>query len=166
MKKLLFLFVPFFILSCASTQPQIRKYALTSDTDMYFLPASTWTGNAISLIIDFNFKTNANIETICNININQEGKLPSGLSSILFNADSVDYPLHAIKVLSVDSRSNTVRITSNLSHDDFLAIMKSKNIFLQTVINETKYECTPTDEFLTLQSEFQNSYLTIGNILK
>jgi hypothetical protein len=133
---------------------------------MYFLPASTWIGNNIKLEIDFNFKNNANIETICNISIRQKGKLLNGLSSILFHADSADYPLNTIKILSVDSRSNMVRITSTLSHDDFLKVMKSKDAFLQIIIDGIKYECIPTDEFLTLRSEFQNNYFIIANMLK
>jgi hypothetical protein len=133
---------------------------------MYFLPASTWTGNNIRLDIDFNFKSNANTETICNISIRQKGKLPNGLSSILFYADSTVYPLNAIKILSVDSRSNMVRITSSLSHDNFLRMMQSKNILLQITIDEIRYECIPTDEFLILQSEFQNNYFTITNMLR
>jgi hypothetical protein len=133
---------------------------------MYFLPASTWTGNNIKLDIDFNFKSNANIETICNISISQKGKLLNGLSSILFHADSIDYPLNAIKILSVDSRANMVRVTSGLSHDDFLKVMISKNIFLQIIVDGIEYECIPTDEFLTLRNEFQNNYFTIANMLK
>jgi hypothetical protein len=133
---------------------------------MYFLPASTWTGDNIRLDIDFNFKSNATIETICNMSIKQKGKLPNGLSAILFHADSIDYPLNAIQILSVDSRSNMARISSGLSHDNFLEMMKSKNIFLQIIIDGIKYECVPSEEFLILQNEFQNNYLALANILQ
>jgi hypothetical protein len=133
---------------------------------MYFLPASTWIGNDIRLDVDFNFKSNANIETICNISIRQKGKLLNGLSSIVFYADSIDYPLNTIKILSVDSRSNMVRITSGLNHDNFLEMMKSRNIFLQIIVDGIKYECIPSEEFLILRNEFQNNYFTIANVLK
>jgi hypothetical protein len=165
MKKLLFILIPFSILSCV-TRPQIKQYNLSGDTNMYFFPASIWIGDDINAAVDFNFKNDADIETICNISIRQKEKLPSGISSILFNADSIDYSLNNLKILSVDNRSDTVRITSVLSHDNFLKIMRSKDVFLQIIIDGIKHECTPNKDFLILQNEFQNNYLTIENILK
>ncbi|MDR1904838.1 MAG: hypothetical protein LBQ88_21470, partial [Treponema sp.] len=138
MKKPLLILIPFSILSCV-TRPQIKQYNLSSDTNMYFFPASTWIGNTINAAIDFNFKNDAAIETICNISIRQKEKLPSGISSILFNADSIAYSLNNQKVLSVDTRSNMVRITSVLSHDNFLKILRSKNILLQIIIDGIKH---------------------------
>jgi hypothetical protein len=165
MKKLLSAFASFFMLSCV-TQPHIRQYNLSSGAAMYFLPASTWTGNDLQLDVDFNFKSDPQVETICNITIRQKGKLPHGLSSIVFNADSAAYPVTAIKILSVDSRSNAVRISSALSHDDFLKLMNSTNIFLHIIMNETTYKCLPTADFFSLQHEFQNNYFAIETILK
>jgi hypothetical protein len=128
---------------------------------MYFFPASTWLGNKIKAEIDFNFKDDMNIETICNISIKQKGKLAKGTFSILLNADSIDYYLKDIKILSVDSRSNTVRITSVLSYNNFIKIMESKNISLQIIIDDSKNECAPTRDFFRLQEEFQNNYLMV-----
>jgi hypothetical protein len=71
-----------------------------------------------------------------------------------------------MKTLSVDSRTNMVRITSKLSYDNFLEVMKSENIYLQISIDGLKYKCIPSKEFLILQSEFQNNYFEIANILK
>ncbi|AEF84660.1 EF-hand calcium-binding domain protein [Treponema primitia ZAS-2] len=53
-----------------------------------------------------------------------------------------------------------------MNYDDFLKIMKSKNIFLQIIIDDVKYECIPSGSFFMLQSEFQNNYFTIETILK
>lgn len=133
---------------------------------MYFLPASTWMGNDISIDIDFNFKSDAHIETICNINIRQKGKLPRGLSSVTLKADSIDYSLYDIKILSVDSRTNTVRITSKLSHDTFLQVMQSKDLSLNIIIEGVPYACIPSEAFLILQREFQNNYFEIEHILQ
>jgi hypothetical protein len=165
MKKLLFILIPFSILSCV-THPQIKQYNLSGNTNMYFFPASTWIGNNINAVIDFNFKNDATIETICNISIRQKDKLPSGISSIMVTADSIDYSLNNLRILSVDNRSDTVRITSVLNHDNFLKIMRSKDVFLQIIIEGIKHECIPNRDFLLLQNEFQNNYLTIENILK
>jgi hypothetical protein len=133
---------------------------------MYFLPASTWTGNDLKMDIDFNFKNDVDIETICNISIRQKGKLPRGLSSIMLNADSSNYFLYDMRTLSVDSRINMVRITSKMSYNSFLKIMKSKNVYLQIIIDGIKYECIPSREFLQIQAEFQDNYFEIENILK
>jgi hypothetical protein len=133
---------------------------------MYFLPASTWIGNKIKAEIDFNFKDNTNIETLCNISIKQREGLAQGISSMSLTADSIDYPLNNIKILSIDSRLNTVRITSALSHDDFLKVMGSKNISLQIIIDGLRNECIPTRDFFILQDEFQNNYLMVKNILR
>jgi hypothetical protein len=165
MKKILFFLAPVVIFSCL-TEPQIRQYNINSDTTMYFLPASAWNGNNIQADIDFNFKNNINIKTICNISIRREKELPSGLSNLLLNADSIDYYLYDIKILLVDSRTNMVRITATLSHADFLKIMKSKNIYFEIIIDEVKYKCTPSRRFLILQNEFQNNYFIINNILR
>jgi hypothetical protein len=133
---------------------------------MYFLPASTWTGNDLEVDIDFNFKNDVDIETICNISVRQKGKLPRGLSFIMLNADSIDYSLYDMRTLSVDSRTSMVRITSKMSCNNFLKMMKSKNIYLQIIIDGIKYECIPSREFLQMQAEFQNNYFEIENILK
>jgi flagellar biosynthesis regulator FlaF len=133
---------------------------------MYFFPASTWIGNKIKVEIDFNFKDDMNIETICNISIKQKGKLAKGISLISLNADSIDYPMNDIKILSINSRLNTVRITSVLSYDNFLNIIRSNNISLQIIIDGLMNECIPAKDFFTLQEEFQNSYLMIDDILK
>jgi hypothetical protein len=74
--------------------------------------------------------------------------------------------LYDIKILSVDSRTNRVRITATLSHGDFLKIMQSKNIYFEIIIDEVTYKCTPSRRFLILQKEFQNNYFAITNILK
>jgi hypothetical protein len=133
---------------------------------MYFFPASTWIGGKIKTEIDFNFKDDANIDTICNVSIIQKGKLAQGISSILLRADDIDYSLNNIKIISIDSRSNMARITSVLSHDNFLKIMRSKNVSLQITIEGLKNECMPTGDFFILQEEFQNNYLMIETILK
>jgi hypothetical protein len=132
---------------------------------MYFFPASKWIGNKTNIEIDFNFKDDMSIETICNISIKQKGKLAKGISSILLNADSIDYYLNDLKILSIDSRLNIVRITSVLSYDNFIKIMRSKNISLQIIIDGLKNECIPTGDFFRLQEEFQNNYLVHENIL-
>jgi hypothetical protein len=132
---------------------------------MYFLPASTWAGNDFKIDIDFNFKNDAAIETICNISIRQKGKLPKGISSIILNANSIDYFLHDMETLSIDSKINMARITSRLSYDNFLNIMKAENVYLQIIIDGLRYKCIPSREFLMLQSEFQNSYFEIANIV-
>ena len=165
MNKVLILIIQFFVFSCV-TQSYIKQYNLNNDTSMYFFPASTWIGSEMKIEIDFNFKDDANIETICNISIRQKGKLVKGISSILFNADSIGYSLNNIKILSINSRSNIVRITSVLSHDDFLKIMSSKNTSLQIIIDGIKNEYIPTRNFFILQEEFQNNYFIIESILK
>ena len=164
MKKTLILLMSLFVLSCV-THKNIKQYNFADNTIMYFLPASTWLGDNLKANIDFNFKNNIETETICNISIIRKGKLPSGISSILFNADSVTYSLNNIKLLSVDSRSGMVRITSVLHHDDFLEVMKSHTIFLEIIIDGEKYKCIPQKDFLLLQEEFQNNYFEIANIL-
>jgi hypothetical protein len=133
---------------------------------MYFLPASTWIGDKIKTEIDFNFKDDAKVDTICNVSIKQKGKLAQGISSILLSADAVDYSLNDIKIIAIDSRSNIVRITSVLSRDDFLKIMRSKNVSLQITVEGLKNECMPTRNFFILQEEFQNNYLMLENILQ
>ncbi|MDR2797960.1 MAG: hypothetical protein LBB80_06420, partial [Treponema sp.] len=76
------------------------------------------------------------------------------------------YFLNDIKVLSVDSRRTMVRITSCLSHDNFLRVMAAKHIFLEIIMDGVKHECIPSRGFLTLQREFQNNYFTIEHILQ
>jgi hypothetical protein len=133
---------------------------------MYFFPASTWTGNNLKIDIDFNFKNDVDIETICNISIRQKGKLPRGLSFMMLQADSIDYFLYDMRTISVDSRKNMVRITSKIGYNNFLKIMKSENVYLQIIIDGKKYECIPSRKFLQIQAEFQNNYFEIENILK
>ena len=130
------------------------------------MPASTWTANDLKIDIDFNFKDDPDIETICNIDIRQKKKLPRGVSLIILTADSTDYILRDMKTLSVDSRTNTARITSKLKGDDFLKMIKSENIYLKIIIDGLKYKCIPGREFLTLRDEFQNNYFAIESLLK
>jgi hypothetical protein len=164
MKKLLIPLIPFFILSCAS-RPYIKQYNLSDGTNMYFISASTWNGDKIRVHVDLNFKDNAEIEVICNMSIRQKASLPRGISSIVLNADACEYPLSDIQILLVDSRKNTVRITSLLNHDNFLKIMKSKAVTLQLIISGVHYECTPSKEFLILKDEFQNNYFAMNELL-
>ncbi|MDR3247677.1 MAG: hypothetical protein LBT39_02720 [Treponema sp.] len=165
MKKLGILFVSILIISCAS-RPYIRQFRLADDTNMYFFPASTWSGGDVIAKADFNFKSNADIEIICNISITQKASMPKGISSLVFISDLREYPLSDVQILLVDSKTNTVRITSLLGHDDFLAMMKSNEVVLQITMDEMKYECIPDADFSILKTEFQNTYFAMENILK
>jgi hypothetical protein len=165
MKKAYIFLIPFFTLCCAS-QPYIRQYTLDNGTRMYFIPASTWTGNNITIDADFNFKNDVDIKITCNMSLTGRTALPKGISSISVTADSDEYPLSDIQILSLDNKTNTVRLTSLLKHADFLRIIKANDITIRLTMNGLNYECVPSREFSILKNEFKNNYFVLEGILQ
>jgi hypothetical protein len=163
-KILIFLF-PLVLLSCSSV-PSIRQYNLSSGTKMYFISATTWKGNGVNIVIDFNFKDDMTIDTICNINIIQKDVLPRGISSLILKANTVDYALKDVKVLVIDSEHKTVRVTSTIGANDFLKAMMSNDMTLNIAMNNQHYQCKPSGEFLKLKKIFVEEYMARGEVLK
>jgi hypothetical protein len=165
MRKILIVLLPFVLLSCSSV-PSIQQYNLSSGTKMYFISATTWKGNGVNIVIDFNFKDDMTIDTICNINITQKDALPRGISAIILKADTVDYALKDVQVLVIDSEHKTVRITSTIDANDFLKAMMSNDMTLNIAMNNQQYQCKPSDEFLKLKNIFVEEYIARGEVLK
>jgi hypothetical protein len=152
------------LFSCA-TQYGIKQYLYKENIKMYFLPPSAWKAQNLTVNLDFNFKDDPESKTICNLSLIQKGHLPGRISAISINADSVVYPLENIKIITVESKSNKVRLTSILDNESFLMIMKSKNIYLEIIMNETIFNCMPQKDFHKIHEEFQADYYTIEGIL-
>lgn len=165
MRKLFVALLPIVLLSCSSA-PSIRQYNLSSGAKMYFISATTWKGKGANIVIDFNFKDDMTIDTICNINIIQKDVLPKGISSLILKADTVDYSLKDIQVLVIDSENKTVRITSTLDANDFIKVMMSNNMTLNIAMNNQQYECRPSSEFLKLKKIFAEEYMARAEVLK
>ena len=165
MRKIIIVLVSAVIVSCAS-DPVVQIYKMPDNSSLYFIPASEWRGNDLSAEVDFNFKDNANIQTICNISITGKEAMPKGISSLSFTADSLEYILSDVKILFIDSKNHVLRITSFLQHDEFIAMMKSENIVLHIKMNDSLYECKPSGSFNSLKKEFHDNFYILDQILK
>ena len=164
MKKIFIVFAIILMTSCAS-KPHIHQYVLENGSSMFFIPASLWQDRDISAELDFNFKNDINIKTVCNITITQKKTTPKSISSLAFVVDSQIYPLYDTQVLFIDSKNNSVRLTSLLEYNDFITIMKSDNTLFKLNVNNSVYTCKPSENYPALRDEFQNNVLSIDQIL-
>jgi hypothetical protein len=132
---------------------------------MYFISPTTWKGDGVTIVIDFNFKDDMSIDTICNINIIRKDTLPKGISSLILKADTVDYALKDVQVLIIDSERKTVRVTSTLSANDFLKAMMAHDMTVNIAMNNQHYRCKPSGAFVKLKKIFVADYSARGEVL-
>jgi hypothetical protein len=151
-----------FLSACSTNSQYIRVFSIDETSRMFFIPSTVWLNKEIEFDVDFTYRDNAELPTLCNISIIQKNAMPRGVSKIDFRGDGKTYSVYDIKGLSAESKKNLLRITSSMSHDDFLALMKSEDIKINIILDHKEYECIPSDVFSKFRQEFLTLYFING----
>jgi hypothetical protein len=149
---------------CASSPSRLIQFATESGAVQYFFPMMDWEGNpdGIGATVDVTYRDEPGARAVCNITFSytgkdSDGKAPSVPASIVFTGDGIAYPLLESKPLFINAEKKQTRITSFLEGRDFLALLRAQSLVLQSLIDETEYQYTPSKDFIKYRDLFLSS---------
>jgi hypothetical protein len=152
----------FFVLGgCATRTPNLVTFAAGGGVTQYFFPMMEWKGykKEIGAVCDITYRYQRGSQGTCNISFSytakaDKGKVPSVPAALSLDGDGVAYPLSDIERLFANTENSTTRITSRITGEDFLSLLRSQSITLIAVIDGTEYRFSPPKQFLKYRDKF------------
>jgi hypothetical protein len=122
----------------------------------YYIRVSEWNTKGSSypkVKIDITYIDEPERSAVCNVSFIQRDKIPAGVSSAWFTADGVQLPLEDFQILVASSEQKTLRITSNLSENNFKTLLSASALSFFCVLDGVEYQCEPPKWFYAAKNE-------------
>jgi hypothetical protein len=136
------------------------RFPTETGATQYFFPGTEWKGSkGIGVTCDITYRYEPDASAIYNItffypgNANK-GSVPSLPSSIVLSGDGVSAAFSDMEILFSNAERKQLRVTSLVSGEALISVLKSPSITLTAVIGGSEYTYSPPKEFLSYRDEF------------
>jgi hypothetical protein len=117
----------------------------------YYIFAADWKNVQSSypkVKLDITYIDEPERPAVCNISFIQRKESPRTYGNLYITGDGVPYPLEEAKILLVSPKDRTLRITSNISEENFRALLEAQVIGLDFTLDGGEFRCIAPKKFL------------------
>lgn len=159
MKKYLFIFISFLLISCSSYQ--IHQFYLGDGDLQYFVPPTEFESDDNKISIDFTLRdrSRAKKESILTINFSMfSEEIPKYIDKAYFLADNEEIILDSMKLLFRDLERNEIRYSTKADPNKFKTIFQSQKTEIVVLMSDKK-EIFTSDDFEASKEKVRNKII-------